>query len=294
VSKEQWVGKTINGRFLLLPNEARPGGLSEVRRAVDVTSPDGDHVAVKLLKQREDDAITRIFLERETSALKALDHPHIVRMLDSGWDEELERYFIALEWVDRTLKEEMADGRPLEWPAYFSRIGSPLVSALAYAHEMQIEHRDLKPGNVLLATDGVVKLADFGIAKIFTRAAETTDETVADFRSALYAPPEQSEAIPYVRDVYAYAVLAIQVLSRSKVGIADLAVFGDPAPCTSTTATTRRRRKSTGARFGSSAGACSSSGRSLLSWARTSAVMRATERIPVSRSSSSSTVARSW
>jgi serine/threonine protein kinase len=90
------VGKTINGRFALLPDEARAGGLSEVRRAVDITSPSGDQVAVKLLKQREDDTITRILLERETSALAALEHPHIVRLLDSGWDDELERHYIVL------------------------------------------------------------------------------------------------------------------------------------------------------------------------------------------------------
>ncbi|MGN3958163.1 AAA domain-containing protein [Streptomyces sp. WAC8370] len=210
------MGKTISGRFLLLPQEARRGGLSEVRKAVDVTSDGGDYVAVKLLKQRDDEAITKIFLERETSALKALDHPHIVRMLDSGWDAELERYFIALEWIDRSLKDEIANGRPLDWPAFFSRIGGPLVSALAYAHDQQIEHRDLKPGNVLLTDDGTVKLADFGIAKLLSKAAVVTDETVADFRSTLYAPPEQSDAIPYVRDVYAFAVLAIQVLSRNQ------------------------------------------------------------------------------
>ncbi|MFF7929080.1 AAA domain-containing protein [Streptomyces mirabilis] len=209
------MGKTIKGRFLLLPQEARLGGLSEVRKAVDVISEGGDYVAVKLIKQR-DDSISEIFLERETSALKALDHPHIVRMLDSGWDAELERYFIALEWIERSLKDEMADGRPLDWPAYFTRIGAPLASALAYAHEQQIEHRDLKPGNVLLTDDGTVKLADFGIAKILSKAAVVTDETVADFRSTLYAPPEQSDAIPYIRDVYAYAVLAIQVLSGSR------------------------------------------------------------------------------
>lgn len=91
-----------------------------------------------------------------------------------------------------------------------------MAAALAYAHEKEIEHRDLKPGNVLLTGDGTVKLADFGIAKILSKAAAVTDETVADFRSALYSPPEQSEAVPYVRDVYAYAVLAIQVLSRSQ------------------------------------------------------------------------------
>lgn len=209
------MGTTINGRFLLLTQEARRGGLSEVRKAVDLMSEGGDHVAVKLLKQR-DDTVTQIFLERETAALKALDHPHIVRMLDYGWDAELERFFIALEWIDRSLKEEMADGRPLDWPAYFARFGRPLASALAYAHEHQIEHRDLKPANVLLSSGGTVKLADFGIAKLLSKAAIPTDETVADFRSTLYAPPEQSDATPYVRDVYAYAVLAIQFLSRNR------------------------------------------------------------------------------
>ncbi|MEV5400949.1 protein kinase [Streptomyces cellulosae] len=131
-------------------------------------------MAVKLLKQREDDSITRIFLERETSALGALEHPHIVRLLDSGWDDELERYYIVLEWIDRSLKDEMADGRPLDWLAYFDRIGRPLISALAYAHEKEIEHRDLKPGNVLLTADGTVKLADFGIAKLLSKAVPET------------------------------------------------------------------------------------------------------------------------
>jgi predicted ATPase len=110
----------------------------------------------------------------------------------------------------------MADGRPLNWPAYYDRIGRPLISALAYAHEKEIEHRDLKPGNVLLAADGTVKLADFGIAKLLSKAVPANDETVADFRSALYTPPEQNDAIPYVRDVYAYGVLAIQVLSQGQ------------------------------------------------------------------------------
>lgn len=210
------MAKTISGRFHLLPQEARPGGLSEVRKAVDILSPEGAYTAVKLLKRRDDEAITRIFLERETSALKALSHPNIVRMLDSGWDDELERYFIVLEWIDHSLKDEMSDGRPLDWSAYFARIGRPLASALSYAHEQKVEHRDIKPGNVLVSDDGTIKLADFGIAKLLSTAVPATDQTVADFRSTLYAPPEQSDAIPYVRDVYAYAVLAIQVLSRSQ------------------------------------------------------------------------------
>ncbi|MFE0030225.1 serine/threonine-protein kinase [[Kitasatospora] papulosa] len=207
--------RTINERFLLLPEAPRPGGLSEVRKAVDLTRSSGDYAAVKLLKQRDDEVI-QVFLERETKSLKSLDHPHIVRMLDSGFDAELGRYFIALEWVDRSLKDEMAEARPIGWPGFFAQTGKPLVAALAHAHAHEIEHRDLKPGNVLLTEDGTPKLADFGIAKIRSKAVDPTDETVADFRSSLYSPPEQEDTIPYVRDVYSYGVLALQVLSGGK------------------------------------------------------------------------------
>lgn len=219
LSKEQRVGaqRMINHRFLLLPQDPRPGGLSEVRKAVDTSGASGDYAAVKLLKQRDDEVI-KIFLERETSSLKALQHPNIVRMLDSGWDPDLGRYFIALEWVDHSLKDDMSVGRPIGWTSFFARIGKPLAAALAHAHSQKIEHRDLKPGNVLLTEDGTPKLADFGIAKIRSKASAVTDETVAEFRSNLYAPPEQEDAIPYVRDVYGYGVLAIQVLSGGKAG----------------------------------------------------------------------------
>ncbi|MGJ3558629.1 hypothetical protein ACR6C2_05170 [Streptomyces sp. INA 01156] len=108
----------INRRFHLLPQaEKRQGGMSEVRKAVDVLSPEGAYAAVKLIKRRDDEESTRIFLDRETASLRALTHPNIVRMLDSGWDEGLEQYFIVLEWVDRSLKDEMSGadrwtGRP--------------------------------------------------------------------------------------------------------------------------------------------------------------------------------------
>ncbi|MFE2141765.1 AAA domain-containing protein [Streptomyces sp. NPDC059456] len=226
--------RTINERFLLLPEDPRPGGLSEVRKAVDLSRSSGDYAAVKLLKQRDDEVI-QVFLERETKSLKSLQHPHIVRMLDSGFDAELGRYFIALEWVEHSLKDEMAQGRPIGWQAFFARIGRPLVAALSHAHAHEIEHRDLKPGNVLLTADGTPKLADFGIAKIRSKAVDPTDETVAEFRSSLYSPPEQEDTIPYVRDVYSYGVLALQVLSGGKARdyadlsevLADLDLDGD-------------------------------------------------------------------
>jgi hypothetical protein len=186
-----------------------------VRKAFDKSRPEGGYAAIKLLRQRDNGDVIRIFLDRETEALKALRHPNIVRMLDCGWDEELGRYFIALEWVDRSLKDEMESGRALAWAAFFEKIGKPLASALAYAHAREVEHRDIKPGNVLVTEDGALKLADFGIAKIRSKV-EVNDQTVAGYRSDLYAPPEREDTIPFVRDVFSYGVLAVQVLTGGR------------------------------------------------------------------------------
>ena len=204
--------KKISDRFLLLESAPRGGGLSEVRKAFDARQSEGGYAAIKLLRHRDNGEVIQIFLKRETEALIALRHPHIVQMLDWGWDSELDRYFIALEWVDRSLKDEMEGGRTMAWPAFFEKIGRPLASALAYAHAREVEHRDIKPGNVLITQDGTLKLADFGISKIRSKV-EVADQTVAGYRSDLYAPPEREDAIPFVRDVFSYGVLAIQVLT---------------------------------------------------------------------------------
>jgi len=214
----------INGRFQLVGLPARPGGLAEVRKAVDILSPAGDPVAVKLLRRREEGDVIDIFLERETGALRELDHPNIVQMIDSGWNEELGRYFVILEWIEHSLKEDLRAGESMSWPAFFARIGAPLASALAHAHMREVEHRDIKPANVLITTSGQVKLADFGIAKIRSKI-DAPDRTVAEYRSNLFTPPEQIDSVPYVRDVFGYGVLAIQVMSGGRA-----AEYHDLAP----------------------------------------------------------------
>lgn len=205
----------INDRFLLLGDGPREGGMSVVHRAIDLQSPTGETVAVKLLDEGRG-RLSTDFLQREQESLKRLGkagHPNIVRMLDAGWSQELRQSYLVLEWVEHNLRDELERGEPMSWGRFYTEVGAPLVSALACAHLQEIEHRDVKPGNVLVTHDGVVKLADFGIAKI--RDNLSAGETVAGYRSSLYSPPERQNTIPFVRDVFSWGVLAVQALSGS-------------------------------------------------------------------------------
>ncbi|MEU7306136.1 AAA domain-containing protein [Streptomyces sp. NPDC007206] len=203
----------IGGRFVLDESDApRVGGHAEVRKAFDTR--EGILAAIKLLRPQgnDDDGVVRLFFERETETLRSLQHENIVRIVDSGWSEEHERYFMALEWVERSLRDDVLAGKTFTWNSFFEQIGKPLVKALSYAHFREIEHRDVKPGNLLISPEGTLKLADFGIAKVLSKVTDP-QLTVAGWGSGLYAPPEHEEALPYVRDVFSYGVVAIQVLS---------------------------------------------------------------------------------
>lgn len=218
----------INGRFLLLGDGPRIGGMSVVHRAIDVLSLTGESVAVKLLHKRSG-PLANEFLDREQQSLRRLGeagHPNLVRLIDAGWSEELDQAYLVLEWVDHNLKQKMDVGEAMSWRQFYTDIGAPLISALACAHMREVEHRDLKPANVLLTADGQVKLADFGIAKIRDNFSPTA-ETVAGYRSGLYAPPDVN-CPPYVRDVFSWGVLAIQALSGSAASdYADLSAVLD-------------------------------------------------------------------
>jgi eukaryotic-like serine/threonine-protein kinase len=193
------------------------------------------YVAVKLLAEHlaEDSSFVSRF-RREALAAARLVHPNIVQVFDFGADTDAHRNFIVMEYVDgQSCAEILRDRGPLG-PRDAVDILAQACRGLDYAHRNGVVHRDVKPGNLLRNTDGVVKLADFGIAK----AAEQSDITKVGsvLGTAAYLSPEQTRGEPAEpgSDLYALGVVAYQLLAGrlpyEAASLTDLARLQEAGP----------------------------------------------------------------
>ena len=149
------------------------GGMGEVYRATDTRL--GREVAIKVLPgDLETDPERLRRFEREARAASALNHPNIVTIHDI--DEHEGRHYIAMELIEgRTLREILEEGE-LPLPQIVS-LTRQVAEGLAKAHGAGIIHRDLKPENVMVTDDGLVKILDFGLAKLAPRDADFGSES---------------------------------------------------------------------------------------------------------------------
>jgi eukaryotic-like serine/threonine-protein kinase len=188
------------------------GGMSTVHLALDLRLE--RQVAVKLLAEHlaEDPTFISRF-QREAQAAARLVHPNIVQVFDSGQDESTGQYFIVMEYIQgSSCAEILRDDGWVEVDEAVSIIGQA-CEGLDYAHRHGVVHRDVKPGNLLRAREGEVKLADFGIAKATEQSSITQVGSVLG--TAAYLAPEQArgeEAGPRA-DLYALGVVAYQLIS---------------------------------------------------------------------------------
>jgi serine/threonine-protein kinase len=201
----------IAGRYRL---EGRLGfgGMSTVHLALDLRLE--RQVAVKLLAEHLADDPTFVSrFQREAQAAARLVHPNIVQIFDSGLDEASGRHFIVMEYIEgQSCAEILRDDGWLEVDEAVSII-EQACEGLDYAHRHGVVHRDVKPGNLLRAREGEVKLADFGIAKATEQSSITQVGSVLG--TAAYLAPEQArgeEAGP-AADLYALGVVAYQLIS---------------------------------------------------------------------------------
>ncbi len=214
VGPDALIGEVVDGRYTVLERIAA-GGMATVYRAVD-TRLDRD-VALKVMRPHlaHDESFVARF-RREARAAARLSHPNIVSVFDQG--EDRGRVFLAMEYVPgRTLRDVIEDDGPLSPDAALD-ILEPVLLALAEAHHQGgIIHRDVKPENVIIRDDGVVKVADFGLARAVT--TETATSASSEVLGTLsYISPEQVEGGKGTprSDVYAAGLLLFEMLTGRK------------------------------------------------------------------------------
>ncbi len=209
---DKYIGKKLDGRYEIT-ELIGVGGMAEVYKGVDVM--DHKDVAIKILKKEyaENEEFLRRF-RNESKAIAVLSHPNIVKIYDVGFSEKIQ--YIVMEYIDGiTLKEYIEEEKVLTWKDTVHFV-IQILRALQHAHDKGIVHRDIKPQNIMMFTDGTIKVMDFGIAKFAREEGKTaTDQAIG---SVHYISPEQAsgDVTDAKSDIYSVGAMMYEMLTGSK------------------------------------------------------------------------------
>ncbi len=208
---KELVGQTLAGRYEIQQEIGR-GGMARVYRATDRQL--NRTVALKVLAPQLtiDPEFVKRF-EREASIVARLGHPGIVTVYDRGEHEGL--LYISMEYIEgRTLHTILKDQGALGL-GYCVALLKPLSEALDYAHQQGAVHRDIKPHNIMVATDGRVLLADFGIAQPAEADQESLTRSGTFMGTPEYISPEQTQSrrVDGKSDIYALGIVAYEIIT---------------------------------------------------------------------------------
>ena len=211
------TGELIDGRYQLLRQVAN-GGMATIYEALDTRLD--RKVAVKIMHAHlaQDEAFVSRFI-REAKAAAALTHPNIVAVQDQGWNQSgVPAVFLVMELIEgHTLREYLNERGRFDVKDAINYL-TPILSALAAAHDLGIVHRDIKPENILISKDGRIKIADFGLARGDLIGTTMTAESSVILGSVSYLSPEQVQrGIADSRsDVYAAGIVAYEMFTGEK------------------------------------------------------------------------------
>ncbi|MFE2105422.1 Stk1 family PASTA domain-containing Ser/Thr kinase [Kitasatospora sp. NPDC059463] len=217
--RDPLIGTLLDGRYRV-ERRIAAGGMSTVYQGNDTRLD--RIVALKVMHPSlaGDTAFTTRFI-REAKAVARLAHPNVVNVFDQGADAG--HVFLAMEYVPGgTLRDLLRDRGALSVRAALDVL-EPVLAALGAAHRAGLVHRDVKPENVLITDDGLVKVADFGLVRVLNAADGATTSTTATAGTVLgtvsYLAPEQirpgAETDQRV-DVYAAGILLYEMLTGSR------------------------------------------------------------------------------
>ena len=192
------------------------GGMGEVYRALRVDDQYQKEVAIKLIRAGRESAFVVARFRHERQILANLEHPNIARLLDGGTTPEGVPYLV-MELIEGESITEYCDRHELGITARLE-LFRQVCSAVQFAHQHLIIHRDIKPGNILVPADGIPKLLDFGISKILGTESDggsAQTATVLRMLTPAYASPEQvkGEPITTASDVYSLGVVLYELLT---------------------------------------------------------------------------------
>jgi len=204
-------GQKINDRYQIIKTIGE-GGMANVYLAYDTILD--RNVALKVLRGdlSNDEKFVRRF-QREALSASSLSHPNIVEMYDVGEDEG--QYYIVMEYVDgKTLKQLVKRRGALTLNEVID-IMLQLTDGIAHAHDSYIIHRDIKPQNIMIMENGLVKITDFGIAMALNSTQLTQTNSVMG--SVHYLPPEQAngKGASVKCDIYSLGILMFELLTGS-------------------------------------------------------------------------------
>ena len=206
---ENYVGKRLDGRYEIM-EVIGVGGMAVVYKAFD--NIDHKIVAVKILKSEylANEEFKRRF-RNESKAVAVLSHPNIVKVYDVSFGDAIQ--YIVMEYVEGITLKNYITQQGIVNPREAIYFITQILRALKHAHDKGIVHRDIKPQNILLISDGTIKVTDFGIARISENATRTmTDGAIG---SVHYISPEQAKgSVTDLRtDLYAAGVILYEMLT---------------------------------------------------------------------------------
>lgn len=204
---EKYVGAVLDGRYKI-EKIIGIGGMAVVFRAVDLLM--NRTVAIKMLKEEiaDDEESVKRFVN-ESKAVAMMSHRNIVSIYDVSVRDDIK--YIAMEYVEGiTLRNYMSKRGRLTLREIISYT-EQILSALTHAHEKGIVHRDIKPQNIMLLKSGIIKVTDFGIAKLPN--AETVTMTDKAIGTVYYISPEQAsgQEIDRRSDLYSLGVMMYEM-----------------------------------------------------------------------------------